>query len=66
MKVVTTMKMMKNIQAQGCVSITGLATPSTQPSSVITVNSVNSDSPSVPNSSGLASPNSLVAITANT
>ena len=44
----------------------GLTTPSTQPSSVMMVNSVNSDAPSVPNSSGKSSPNRFIAITAKT
>jgi hypothetical protein len=60
------MKMTKNTHAAGCFSITGLATSLVQPSSVITVNRVHSEWPSVPNRLGLSSPNSLVPITANT
>jgi hypothetical protein len=56
MKVVTTMKMTKNSQARGNFSMIGFTTPSTQPSSVITVNSVKNDFPSVPNSSGNSGP----------
>ena len=66
MKVVTTMKQTKNIQACGCFSITGLATSLVQPSSVMTVNSVHSASPSVPNRLGLSAPKSFAAITAKT
>ena len=45
MKVVHTMKMMKKVQACGNLSMMGLTTPSTQLSSVITVNSVKKESP---------------------
>ncbi len=65
-KVATRMNGTKNAHANGNCSITGRAIPIDQLSSVITWNSVYSESPSVPNHCGNASANSLVAITPNT